>query len=166
MKKLVFLLIYLAGVFTLQAQSTPDSVQVKNAPWRSTRINRDVVWQEVHFDSLFRARQNVNLIVLKNRRRRPTIAFASAGDSLKPTSWFGQRFKALVALNGTFFDTKNGGSVDLIKIDGQLIDTTRLAGKALIEHQQAAIVIHKNRVRIVFGVINPDGIDNYRTKIA
>ena len=141
----------LGSIPLLQAQPTPDSLQVKNATWRTTHLTRRVVWQESHFDSLFHAKQNVNLVVFKNRRRHPIVAMASAGDSLKPTSWFGDKFGGLVALNGTFFDTKKGGSVDLIKIDGRVMDTTQLSGKTLTEHQQAAIVIRKNRVRILFG---------------
>jgi exopolysaccharide biosynthesis protein len=155
MVKYTLLLICLLSALSLHAQPNPDSLQVKNASWRTTRITRRVVWQEAHFDSLFRSKQNVNLVVLKNRRRHPVIALASAGDSLKPTSWFGDKFGALVALNGTFFDTKKGGSVDLIKINGQLLDTTQLSGKTLVEHQKAAIGVHKNRVRILFGGDRP-----------
>lgn len=146
-----FILLMTIGVMPLYAQSLPDSLRVKKANWKSTRLARHVIWEESHFDSLFSSTQNINVIIVKNRRRRPTVTLASAGDSLKTTSWFGQRFNALVALNGTFFDTKKGGSVDLVKIDGQLMDTTRHSGKRLAEHQQAAIVIHKNRVRIAFG---------------
>ncbi len=149
------LLFCLLSATALHAQPTPDSVQVMRANWHSTRISNRVVWQEGHFDSLFRSKQNINLVTLTNRRRRPTIALASAGDSLKPTSWFGKRDGALVALNGTFFDVKNGGSVDLIKVDRRVIDTTRLSGKVLPEHQQAAIAIHRNRVRVVFGGNKP-----------
>lgn len=155
MKNCVLLIIFGFWRIASYAQPTPDSIQVKKANWRTTRITRQVVWQEAHFDSLFGAKQNINLVVLKNRRRSPTVALASAGDSLKPTSWFGERSGALVALNGTFFDTKNGGSVDLIKVDGKLMDTTRITGKTLIEHQQAAIVMHNNRVKIVFGGNTP-----------
>lgn len=155
MKNCVLLIVIGLMTIASYAQPTPDSLQVKRANWRTTRITRQVVWQEAHFDSLFGAKQNINLVVLKNRRRSPTVALASAGDSLKPTSWFGERFGALVALNGTFFDTKNGGSVDLIKVDGKLMDTTRITGKTLIEHQQAAIVMHNNRVKIVFGGNTP-----------
>ena len=79
------------------------------------------------------------------------MALAAAGDSLKPTSWCGRQCGALVAMNGTFFDTKQGGSVDLIKIDGHMLDTTRVTRNALSEHQQAAVVIDRNRVGIVFG---------------
>lgn len=155
MKTVSFFLVGLLSSFALTAQSTPDSVQVVNANWRNTRIDRHIVWKEARFDSLFRAQQNVNVIVVKNRRRHPTVALASAGDSLRPTSWFGQRFGARVALNGTFFDMKQGGSVDLIKVDGQILDTTRVARGTLSEHQQAAVVIDRNRVRILFGGNKP-----------
>ncbi|GAB3565625.1 phosphodiester glycosidase family protein [Spirosoma luteolum] len=150
-----FLLLFLLSLTLVQAQPTPDSVRVRRAPWHETRLRRGLRWREARIDSLFGSRQNINLIVLKNRRRKPVITFASAGDSLKPTSWFGRQSGALVALNGTFFDVKNGGSVDLIRIDGQLLDTTRRVGRNLIEHQQAAIVIDRNRVRIVFGGDQP-----------
>jgi exopolysaccharide biosynthesis protein len=111
----------------------------------------------VHLDTLFRARQNINVLIIKNRGRRPGIAFGSAGDSLKPTSWHGRRAGARAALNGTFFDIRNGGSVDLIRIDGQTLDTSRISDpKApLVEHQQAGIGIERNRVGIVFGGDRP-----------
>ena len=156
MKKLIHVSFSLLISTTLYAQSTPDSVRLAQANWHNTSIEKGIVWQEAHFDTLFRSQQNINVVTLKNRRRRPVVALASAGDSLRPTSWFGKRDKALVALNGTFFDVKNGGSVDLIKINGQLMDTTRLtAGKPLVEHQQAAIVIRHNQVQIIFGGNQP-----------
>lgn len=154
MRTFLLLLLTFAG-FSLNAQSLPDSMQVQKASWRTRQIKKRVVWKESHFDNLFGSKQNINLIVVKNKRSAPVISFASAGDSLKPTSWFGKKFNATVALNGTFFDVKNGGSVDLIKVDGHLMDTTRLSEKGLVEHQQAAIVIHKNRVQIVYGGNKP-----------
>ncbi|MGF7215833.1 exopolysaccharide biosynthesis protein [Spirosoma lacussanchae] len=155
MKNNLFFVMWLVTSASLYAQPTTDSTRVTKARWRTTRLTRHLRWQEAQFDSLFGSKQNVNLVVLKNRRRRPVVAFGSAGDSLKPTSWFGKRDRALVALNGTFFDVKQGGSVDLIKIDGRLIDTTRLSGKSMPEHQQSAIVIDRNRVRIVHGGNQP-----------
>lgn len=152
--RLWLLLLLLPGFTTSLLAQTPDSVRVVRANWRTTSLDRRMVWQEAHFDSLFGSKQNINLVVLKNRRR-PVVTFASAGDSLKTTSWFGNRFGARVALNGTFFDVKNGGSVDFIRIDDHVFDTTRVTGRKLIEHQQAAIVIRRNRVRIVFGGNQP-----------
>ena len=40
-------------------------------------------------------------------------------------------------------------SVDFIKINGQILDTTIINGKKLAGHQQSAIVIKRNRMSIV-----------------
>ncbi len=153
MKPAIFLTTMHLLTASLSAQPLSDSVRVVTANWHTVRLARRLVWREVHLDTLFRSKQNINVLVIKNRGRRPGLAFGSAGDSLKPTSWFGRRANAKAALNGTFFDVRNGGSVDLIKIDGHLFDTTRIADpKApMPEHQQAALVIERNRVGIVFG---------------
>ena len=140
----------------LVAQPLPDSTQIAQAGWHTTKLNKRVVWKEAHFENLFQAAQQINIIQIKSHRRKPRLAFASAGDSLKPTSWFARREGALAVVNGTFFDVKNGGSVDYIKINGQVFDTTRYSlGKRLSEHQQSAIVMHRNQVQIVFGGDNP-----------
>lgn len=135
---------------------TPDSLQFARINWKDTALNTSLIWREGRVDTLFGARQNLNLIRFRNRPRRVRVAFASAGDSLRKTSWFGQQHGAIAALNGTFFDVKKGGSVDLIRIDGQTLDTTLLdqSGKRA-EHRQAAVVIHKNKVKIIFGGTDP-----------
>lgn len=149
----IFFILFASG---LQAQTPTDSLRVVSAPWRETRLARGVVWREVHFDTLFGSPQNVNVVWVKARRRKPCLALASAGDSLKITSWFGKKHEALVALNGTFFDVKKGGSVDFIKIDGTVFDSTQhTLGKALAEHQQAALTIHRNRLGLAYGGNRP-----------
>ena len=87
--------------------------------------------------------------MLKNRSKKAQLAFASAGDSLVLTSELARQSNALAAINGTFFDVKKGGSVDFIKISGQILDTTVHNFKKLAGHQQAAIVINRNRMSIV-----------------
>lgn len=137
-------------------QTPADSILFTQANWKKTEVRPGLTWQEAHFDGLFRAKQQVNLLIFKQRPRRLKLAFASAGDSLKPTSWFGQTHGAVAALNGTFFDVKKGGSVDLIKIDRHVIDTTVYTpNKPLSEHQQAAITLRRNRMKLVFGGNNP-----------
>ncbi|TAE26495.1 MAG: phosphodiester glycosidase family protein [Cytophagales bacterium] len=149
-----YLIVLFFPVFTF-AQS-PDSLRFSQARWDDKKLNADVVWRESRFDTLFGAKQNINLVIFRNKPRRMQIAFASAGDSLRKTSWFGQKHGATVALNGTFFDVKKGGSVDLIRVDGQTLDTTLLdkTGKRA-EHRQAAITIHRNRLNIVYGGTAP-----------
>ncbi len=134
----------------------PDSLRFANLNWKETILKPGLAWREARIDTLFNARQNLNVLVFKNKPRRLRIVFGSGGDSLKKTSWFGQQHGAVAAINGTFFDVKNGGSVDLIRIDGQTLDTTVLdKSRARAEHRQAAIVIRRNRMKIVFGGTAP-----------
>ena len=98
---------------------------------------------------MFNANENINILRIKNKSRKAQFVFGSAGDSLILTSLIAQNANALAAINGTFFDTKNGGSVDFIKIDDKILDTTRHNGKKLGEHQQAAIAIKGNKVVII-----------------
>ena len=55
-----------------------------------------------------------------------------------------------MAVNGSFFDVKNGGAVDFIKVDGQIMDTSRLDAKGrLTFHQKSGIAIQNNKVSIL-----------------
>ncbi|RYF73844.1 MAG: phosphodiester glycosidase family protein [Cytophagaceae bacterium] len=130
----------------LHAQVRPgtyaDSLRLTNRP-PVVQLQRGLEWQTVRLDTLFGSPQNINILRLRPRQWR--LAFASAGDSLWITSRLGREHNATAALNGTFFSFK-GGSVDHIKIDGRVFDTTRYTpGKKLEEHRQAAIVLTKDR---------------------
>lgn len=134
----------------------PDSLRFARQNWKETTLKPGLVWRETHIDTLFNARQNLNVLVFENKPRRLQMAFGSGGDSLKKTSWFGKQHGAVAVINGTFFDVKNGGSVDLIRIDGQTLDTTVLdKNRSRSEHRQAAIVIRRNRMKILFGGTRP-----------
>jgi exopolysaccharide biosynthesis protein len=126
---------------------------LKNADWHKTKIAPKVSWEKHHFNNaeLFHANQNINVLKIKRHHQRLKLAFGSGGQVLLPTSEQGKKAGAIAALNGTFFDVKNGGSVDFIRIDGQVLDTTRLTSKILAEHQRSAIVIHRNQVQIIAG---------------
>jgi exopolysaccharide biosynthesis protein len=72
-------------------------------------------------------------------------------DSLRLTSAFASQNKALAAINGSFFSVKEGFAVDLIKIDGKILDTTFLVSNKRTFHQHSAVVIHKNKLKILRG---------------
>ena len=150
MRTICFLLCL--AVFPAFAQSSSDSLRFVRQNWKQTKLKKRVFWREAHFDTLFQAPQNLNVLIFPNGKRKPSIHLGSAGQALKATSWFGNRDQALAAVNGTFFDVKNGGSVDMISVCGQLLDSTRYtSGKPLAEHQQAAVLIEKNTLSVVFG---------------
>ncbi|MCY7353271.1 MAG: phosphodiester glycosidase family protein [Cytophagaceae bacterium] len=148
------------GVSLAQGQPPADSVAIASALWQIKTVGPGVVWKQFHFaeKQLFNANQNINILETRLKNRRVRFGFASAdavGDTarkLLKTSEIAAKVGALVAVNGTFFDTKRGGSVDFIKIAGRVLDTTRYApGKALAEHQQAALVVRRRKVRVARG---------------
>ena len=146
--------LFLLPVLSL-AQSA-DSLRFARANWTKNEPDKRVSWQTASIDSLFGKRQHINVLSFRNKPRRLRIAFASADDSLRKTSFLAQEHGAIAAVNGTFFDTKQGGSVDLIRIDGQTLDTTILdKNQKRVEHRQAAIVIKRNKLSIVYGGTAP-----------
>ncbi|AEE52184.1 phosphodiester glycosidase family protein [Haliscomenobacter hydrossis] len=151
MYRLIFTLLFIP--ILLPAQQDSLFQLIRKANWQNTKIAPKVSWERHHFANgeLFHANQNINILRIKKRHRPLNLSFGSGGKTLLPTSTLGKQAEALAALNGTFFDIKNGGSVDFIRIDGITLDTTRPAGKFLAEHQRSAIVIHDNQVQIVKG---------------
>lgn len=151
MIRLLFVLIVLPQIMFAQVDSV--KLLLKKTDWHAQKIAPRAKWERHHFANaeLFHANQNINILRIKKGHRPLNLAFASGGQELIPTSIQGQQAKALAALNGTFFDVKNGGSVDFIRINGVTLDTTRPSGQFLAEHQRSAIVIKNNHLQIVRG---------------
>lgn len=151
MIRLLFGLLVLPQIMFAQADSL--RLLLKKTDWNSQKIAPKAKWEQHHFANgeLFHANQNINILRIKKGHRPLNLAFASGGKALIPTSTQGQQAKALAALNGTFFDVKNGGSVDLIRINGVTLDTTRPSGQFLAEHQRSAVLIKNNQLQIVRG---------------
>jgi exopolysaccharide biosynthesis protein len=128
-----------------------DTLLFNSTPWETSDIGNGITWQHYHFKDkqLFNANENVHILRFKNKNKNAQLTFASAGDSLMLTSELAHQSNAIAAINGTFFDVKKGGSVDFIKINGQILDTTVHNIKKLAGHQQAAIAIKRNRMNIV-----------------
>jgi exopolysaccharide biosynthesis protein len=132
------------------AQNT-DSVSLVDAKWGKQRVARKVKLVTHHFNTkdLFLANQNISYLEVKNKGRSPLLAIGAEETALKPTSTFGKENGALAAINGSFFDVKNGGSVDFIKVEGKVIAGNRLEkGETRARHQRAAVVTHDGRLQL------------------
>ncbi|MFT4032156.1 MAG: phosphodiester glycosidase family protein [Siphonobacter sp.] len=156
MKRLVFGVLILITQMT-QAQTSTDSLALLKGMWKFREVSPGLVWKHFHFSEkqLFGSNQNINVLDTKLKNKKLKFAFVSAdtpGDTarkLLKTSALAEYSHALAAINGTFFNVKNAGSEDLLKIEGKLLDTTTyLVGKPLLEHKQAAITIQKRKVEI------------------
>lgn len=140
----LLLLFITGGIF---AQS--DSLAVAKAEWKKEKIASGVYLKTFWFNkSLFNSNQNVSILEIKQKRG---LSFDLAYDPkiLYKTSDFGKQNNALAALNGTFFDIANGGSVDYIRADGFVINETRI-GKSgnRAGHQESALVFNRGKLSI------------------
>jgi len=126
-----------------------DSLTVVNAKWAIKKVASGVWLKQAWFNqSLFNSNQNISILEVRLNGRNH-LDVAAEFQELKKTSAFGTDHKALAALNGTFFDMKNGGSVDYIRIDGQVLNENRKNenGKRLF-HQNSAVVINGRKLSI------------------
>jgi len=131
----------------LFAQS--DSATVVNAKWEVIKVAPGITLKHFSFDSsLFNSNQNISILEVKlNHKNRADLGYDA--HELKPTHEYANEKNAIAAINGTFFNMKDGGSEDYIRSDGKTINESELRsnGKRSF-HQQTAIIINPKRVSI------------------
>jgi exopolysaccharide biosynthesis protein len=149
--------------FTTKAQNYADSLMLTYVNWVKVDLGNDLLWKSYHFNQheLFASNQHISILQTKLNNKNIQFAFGSAdvqipeGDTLrklKPTSLLAMENNALAAVNGGFFNTKRGGSVDFIKINKRILDSASyLPDKPIPEHSTAAITIDNNQLKIVKG---------------
>ncbi|MFC4874372.1 phosphodiester glycosidase family protein [Negadavirga shengliensis] len=116
---------FLFFIQTILFAQQADSVAVVTQNWKATPIKKGVVWKQGHFDDLFQSQQEINFVEIDIRKYRKRIRIAADPAQLKKTSRFAAENQAIVAINGGFFDMKNGGAVDYVKVGGKTINTTQ-----------------------------------------
>jgi exopolysaccharide biosynthesis protein len=159
--RIAFVLLLLLPGLSLLAQD--DSVTFTTAQWKVQQIAKGITLKQYHFTNktLFTSNQHISILDVTLKRKN-SIALGYEHKLLKPTSEFGKTAHAIAAINGTFFDVKNGGSVDYLKVSDSVISTNRLwANNTRARHQQAALVIRKGKLRIV----KWDGSEDWETKL-
>lgn len=113
----------LAITFKSHAQNQ-DSILFTHTKWNTQAIKKGINWKQANIKGLFNSRQEINIIEIDLSKHRKKIRLAALQDSRKKTSALAQQNNAIVAINGGFFDMKNGGAVDFIKVANQVINTT------------------------------------------
>lgn len=139
----LFLLFLSCSILYSRAQSS-DSLTVVNKHWTVKKVAKGVTWKQGHFDNLFNSVQEVNWVEIDLKKQGKHLHLAADAKTLKPTSQFALENNALVAINGGFFNMKDGGAVDYIKVDGQVVNPT--AKKS--DRANAVLSIDKKRVTI------------------
>jgi exopolysaccharide biosynthesis protein len=147
MKSLIVTLLLTACLSPAFSQS--DSVNVVKADWKKKKITSGVTLKTHWFNNnLFGSNQNVSILEIKPKKNL-ILDLGYEAKKLITTSDFGKKTNSLAALNGTFFDIANGGSVDFIKSDGVVINETRLGKNGeRAGHQASALVFNQGKLSI------------------
>jgi exopolysaccharide biosynthesis protein len=158
MKKLLF--------FTMLSHfcyAQDEASIIKNVTWETTKLGKKFYWKRIHFKQkeLFNANQSINMLEISLNNKKVKFGFATVDSmkadpkikrSLQKTSKIAADLGAIAAVNAGFFDMKNGGAVDFLKIGGKTVDTTRLSNVARLPfHSISGVIIDKNKVSIIKG---------------
>jgi len=157
-KKTAILILISLVTLTAFAQDI-DSLTFAKTNWVKTRVARQVKLFNYHFNrkNLFAANEHISFLEVKNSGRKAVFAVDAEAEKLVATSEFGKRNAAIAAVNGNFFDVKNGGSVDYVRMDGKMVNVKRLdKNDNRAFHQRAAVVIENGKIEILKWDGTPD----------
>jgi exopolysaccharide biosynthesis protein len=158
MKKLLFFIVL--SHFCIAQDEVPI---IKNANWETTKLGKKFYWKRTHFKQkeLFNANQSINILEISLNNKKVKFGLATVDSmksnpqikrSLQKTSKIATDLDAIAAVNAGFFDMKNGGAVDFLKIEGKIVDTTRLSNVARLPfHSISGVIIDNNKVSIIKG---------------
>ncbi|TYR34473.1 phosphodiester glycosidase family protein [Sphingobacterium phlebotomi] len=138
----------LIGIFffvtAASAQENQDSLAVVSKDWKKTNVKKGVVWKQGHFNNLFDGEQEINYVEIDLKKNLKNLYLAAEPSELKPTSQLASEHGALVAINGGFFDMKNGGATDFIQVENKVVNRTRKK----TDRGNALLLLSKKEIKI------------------
>lgn len=150
MKPLFRVLLLTLVSFHVYAQDL-DSLHFSKAKWKKSAVAKKTKLFTYQFadSSLFKANQYISFVEIKNHKKAPGFFIGYDKKELIKTAVFAQKHLAKAAINGTFFDIKNGGSVDFLKVNDTIVNQNREEKNNIRAlHQRAAIVINDHLLNI------------------
>lgn len=145
MKRILFLISALIVCLSAQAQSAADSLAIITSKWETYSPHKGVVHKSIRLDNLFDSPQSINLVEIS---RSSKLRFAVAHDNnLRHTSDMAQLHNAVAAVNGSYYNMREGNSVCFYKIDRELIDSTTADEAAM--RVNGALHLRGRKVRIL-----------------
>lgn len=105
-------------------KTTEISDQIFDADWTTTNISDGILHRYHQFDSLFDSRQSITVIEVDlDKEIKIEIPYVTEG--FIKTSEAATNDKASAAINGSYFDTKTGGSTVFFKNKNRTINETK-----------------------------------------
>ena len=135
----------LSGLQTVTAQTPADSLALSAANWEVTEIGKGMRSLQAAFPSLYSGPQYVSIVEIKPSRK----AKAGIGTTrqMKTLSTLAREHKATAAINGSYYNMRNGNSVTFLKIDRAVADSTTEAEFKI--RVTGAVAVRKGRLKIL-----------------
>ncbi|HLS95299.1 MAG TPA: phosphodiester glycosidase family protein [Sphingobacterium sp.] len=143
-KRIYVLIVFFLFITSASFAQSLDSIAVASKQWNTKEIAKGLLWKQAHFDTLFDSEQEINFLEIDLKKYRKRLRLAAEPRQLKKTSEMALAHQALVAVNGGFFDTKNGGAVDFIQVDGKVVNTS----KRKIDRTNALFLFSRKKIAI------------------
>ena len=138
------------------AAQTNDSLTFVNAKWNKEKVAKGIEWFQYHFtgeEKIFDAEEFVNVLVVDQKKAKRRFALTALEGKLRRTSQAALDSGAIVAINGSFYNTRPPyNSVCYLKINGEVI--FERSGKMGDRDGGAVLIDDRGRVSVEQG--DPD----------
>lgn len=141
----IYLLGFLLSAQLLVAQQVPEVLQ--QTKWYTDTVAQGLYIGQHQWDDLFDSKQSITVLSWDGTTSDFDLQLVYA-DSNRLTSNMASDAEAIAAINGSFFDIKNGGGVKYLKVDGQVINYSQIgqykfldAGAFAIDQSGQAIIL-------------------------
>lgn len=138
------------------AAQTNDSLTFVNAKWNKEKVAKGIEWRQYHFtgeEKIFDAEEFVNVIVIDQKKAKRRFALTALEGKLRRTSQAALDSGAIVAINGSFYNTRPPyNSACYLKINGEVI--FERSGKMGDRDGGAVLIDDRGRVSVEQG--DPD----------
>jgi exopolysaccharide biosynthesis protein len=149
MKRHFIIQVYLLAVLAvISGEITAQTDGFKKIIWGKEKIAPGLVWKSSHTILNDSVPQNINILIVNLNKRKIFIQYDPEKNT--PVSKQAASINAIAAVNGGFFNIKNGGSVTYIRTGGRIVDAdtakkwsrnANMTGSVLIQEGSELLII-------------------------
>lgn len=159
MKKTISFNLYATAALILLPSIVNAQVKgFRQIRWDRERIAPGLIWKSSHTVLNDSVPQNINILLVNLHKRKIGILYNPAGN--RPVSSQAAAVNALAAVNGGFFNVKNGGSVTYIKTGGRITDSDTAKKWQRNANMNGAVFIKQGKELYIDKAVQNDSLDS------
>ena len=147
MKKTIFFWLFLVYIIPgeIWAQTPQDSITVCNIRWKIQKGDKGIIHKQAQVKELYGGAQNINIIEIDGKKKGIRYGIIAENPN-KKLSTMATEHHAKAAINGSYFNVREGQSICYLQLNGNLIDTTSLS--EFKQRTNGIVLIDKNKIAI------------------